>query len=827
MSNPESVMELAVSGMTCASCVSRVEKVLRKIDGVSDVSVNLADEHATFRGSRATLAIAVGAIEKAGYGVIQEHIELPITGMTCASCSARVEKALARVPGVLSAQVNLADERAVISSIGAMASTAVLIAAVEKAGYGVIPLADQADAEDAEAQARAAELAVRWRRLWVSIAATAPLFVLSMLKDFGFIAPIPLGSAVSMIAEHGSAHMHMVAANLDAWNWVFFALAIPVQSYAALDFYRHAWGALRARTANMDSLIVLGSSAAFWYSTVLLLSGGVGHLYYETAAMIITLILVGKLLESRARSQASTAVRTLIGLQPKTTRVLRAGEAIEVPTASIRRGDIIVVYPSERIAVDGTITMGTTTIDESMLTGESMPVTRTVEQRVIGASVNLTGQIQVRADAIGSDSVLAQMVRLVRQAQGSRAPVQQLVDAIAAVFVPVIIGIALVTFVGWWLAGVGLTQALMFAVAVLVIACPCALGLATPTAIMVASGVGARHGILVKGAAALERLAAVTILAFDKTGTLTVGRPVVTTVLPDDAHDAILTIAGAVAQGSTHPLSQSIVRAAKAANLTVPSAAERTDQAGLGARGSVNGQQVVIGNQAAMETDGIALGAWEAPCIALADAGQSTVIVAQAGSIIGVIGLRDEARPEAVDVIAQLQQRGIRSVMISGDTVATARHIAGTLGINQVVAGVVPAQKVATINDLQREGVVAMVGDGINDAPALAAAHVGIAMGSGTDVAIETADVILMRPDLRLLVTALALGKQTISTIRWNLFWAFGYNVVGIPIAAGLLYPAWGIQLSPMVAAAAMACSSVFVVTNSLRIARVRGIEHE
>ena len=427
MSNPESMMDLAVTGMTCASCVMRVEKTLRKIDGVTDVRVTLADEHASFRAPRSSVGIAVAAIERAGYGVIQDTIELPVTGMTCASCSARVEKALAKVPGVLSAQVNLADEHAVVSAISTMVTRATLVAAVQHAGYGVIDTADQVDGHDAEAQARAQELAVRWRRLWVAIVATVPLFVLSMSKDFGLIAPLPIGSAVAMVAEYGIAHMHMVPASQDAWNWLFLVLAIPVQSYAAVDFYRHAWGALRARTANMDSLIVLGSSAAFWYSTVLMVAGGVGHVYYEIAAMIITLILVGKLLESRARSQASTAVRTLIGLQPKTTRILRVGEAVEVPTASIRRGDIIVVAPSERIAVDGTITLGSTTIDESMLTGESMPVSKTVGHRVIGASVNLTGQIQVRADAVGSDSVLAQMVRLVRQAQGSRAPVQNLV----------------------------------------------------------------------------------------------------------------------------------------------------------------------------------------------------------------------------------------------------------------------------------------------------------------------------------------------------------------------------------------------------------------
>ncbi|RLT33881.1 MAG: Cu(2+)-exporting ATPase [Chloroflexi bacterium] len=825
MSNPESQMDLAVTGMTCASCVLRVEKTLRKIDGVTDVRVTLADEHASFRAPRSSVGAAVAAIERAGYGVIQDTIELPVTGMTCASCSARVEKALAKVPGVLSAQVNLADEHAVVSAISTMVTRATLVAAVQQAGYGVIDTADHGDAEDAEAQARAQELAVRWRHLWVAVIATVPLFVLSMSKDFGLIAPLPIGSAVAMVAEYGIAHMHMVPASQDAWNWLFLVLAIPVQSYAAVDFYRHAWGALRARTANMDSLIVLGSSAAFWYSTVLMVAGGAGHVYYETAAMIITLILVGKLLESRARSQASTAVRTLIGLQPKTTRILRVGEAVEVPTASIRRGDIIVVAPSERIAVDGTITLGSTTIDESMLTGESMPVTKTVGQRVIGASVNLTGQIQVRADAVGSDSVLAQMVRLVRQAQGSRAPVQNLVDAIAAVFVPIIIGIAVVTFVGWWLAGAGLTQALMYAVAILVIACPCALGLATPTAIMVASGVGARRGILVKGAAALERLSQVTIMAFDKTGTLTVGAPQVVSVLPADQRALVLTVGGSIAQGSTHPLSQAMVAAARTEGLTLPRATDRIDQAGLGAHGLVDGANVIIGNRAAMDAAQIDCSAWDSILAELAQSGQSIVLVARAEQIIGVVGLRDAARPEAAAVVSALRRQNIRSVMISGDSVVTAQHVAATLGIEQVFAGVMPAQKVDTVVTLQRDGVVAMVGDGINDAPALARADVGIAMGSGTDVAIDTADVILMRSDLHVLMTALALGRRTMQTIKWNLFWAFGYNVIGIPIAAGLLYPWWGIQLSPIVAAAAMACSSVFVVTNSLRIARARGLK--
>lgn len=822
MTTTQTDIELAVTGMTCASCVMRVEKVLRKLDGIDAVTVTLADEHASFRADRSMIPVAVAAIEKAGYGVIQDQYELPITGMTCASCSARVEKALAKVPGVVSAQVNLADERAVVTTVGSSATIGVLTAAVEKAGYGVVAVDTHGDAADAEQRARDHELAVRRRRLWVASIATVPLFVLSMSKDFGLLPAWPIGAAVAQIADMGAEHMHMLPANQDGWNWLFFALTIPVQFYAAADFYRHAWGALRAYTANMDTLIVLGSSAAFWYSTVLLLTNGIGHLYYETAAVIVTLILVGKLLESRARSQASIAVRTLIGLQPKTTRILRVGEAIEVPTSAVRRGDIVVVNASERIPVDGTITLGATTIDESMLTGESMPVSRGVGQRVIGASVNLTGQIQLRADTIGSDSVLAQMVRLVRQAQGSRAPVQNLVDQISAVFVPVIIGVALLTFGGWWLAGVGLTSALMFGVAVLVIACPCALGLATPTAIMVGSGVGAKRGILVKGAAALERLAAVTVVAFDKTGTLTIGQPTVQSVVPADAAAVTLATAAAIAQGSTHPLSQAIMRAAQAQRLAVAPATERVDTAGSGASGLVAGDRVVIGNQAALLAAGVAIDDWQPAVADLAATGQSVVWVARAGQVVGVIGLRDTARPEAAAVVARLHADGLRTAMISGDTVATAAQMAHQVGIDTVVAGVVPAQKVDTVADLQKSGVVAMVGDGINDAPALARADVGIAMGSGTDVAIETADVILMRPDLGLLPTALALGRVTMSTIKWNLFWAFGYNVVGIPIAAGVLYPWWGIQLSPMIAAAAMACSSVFVVTNSLRIARAR-----
>ena len=823
MTTNDTMREFAVTGMTCASCVMRVEKALRKVDGISDATVNLADEHAVLHATPNALIAAVAAVEKAGYGVIREQLELPITGMTCASCSARVEKALRKQPGVLSATVNLADERATIDFLPLVMTQPLLIAAVEKAGYGVIITENSADANDSEADARALELNQRWQRLLVAMVFAVPLFVISMAKDFGFISPWPIASAVAMVASNGIAHMHMVPARLDAYNWFFLVLALPVQIYAASDFYRHAWGALRNRTANMDTLIVLGSSAAFWYSTILLIGGGVGHVYYETAATIIALILVGKYLETRARSQASSAVRTLIGLQPKTTRVLRAGVVSEVPTAQVRRGEIVIVKPGERIPVDGVLVSGNTTVDESMLTGESLPVGRSFGERVIGASINLTAEIQIRAEAIGSDSVLAQLVRLVRQAQGSRAPVQQLVDQISAIFVPVIIVLAMLTFGVWWLVmGVPLTQALMFGVAVLVIACPCALGLATPTAIMVASGVGANHGVLIKGAAALERLAQVRIVAFDKTGTLTEGRPRVQEIVALGDENTLLALAAAVAAGSTHPLSQAIGVAASARKLAIPVASNRHDLAGRGADAQIADQYVVIGNLTAMQEFGVDVAPLHDAITRLQATGQSIVVVAVAGQCQGVIGLRDQLRPEAPAVVAQLQASGVRTVMISGDNQTTATRIAADVGITEVVANVLPAAKVDAVVALQTQGVVAMVGDGINDAPALARADVGIAMGSGTDVAIETADAIVMRNDLTLVALALRLGQATLATIRWNLFWAFGYNVIGIPLAAGVLYPWWGIQLSPIVAAGAMACSSVFVVTNSLRLRRFR-----
>lgn len=821
MTTDEQTVEFGVTGMTCASCVVRVEKVLRKVEGVTTARVNLADEHAELAIAPQALPQAIAAVERAGYGVIREHVELPITGMTCASCSARVEKALRRVPGVLQASVNLADERAEVEFLPMVVDTARLVAAVERAGYGVIAVPADTDAADSEAQARDAELAVRRRRLIWAMVFALPLFVISMSKDFGLIAPWPIGSAVDMVAEYGMDHMHAMPAQTDLWNWFFLILAIPVQSYAALDFYRHAWGALRARTANMDTLIVLGSSAAFWYSTWVLFTGRSGHVYYETAATIVALILVGKYLESRARSQASQAVRALVGLQPKTTRLLRGGEAVEVPTNQVRRGEIAIVRPGERIPVDGMIVLGDTTVDESMLTGESMPVQRGVDTRVIGASINMTGEIHVRTDAVGRESVLAQMVQLVRQAQNSRAPVQQLVDQISAVFVPVIIVIALVTFGMWWLVGAqSMTTALMFAVAVLVIACPCALGLATPTAIMVGSGTGAQHGVLIKGASALERLARVQIVAFDKTGTLTQGAPQVQAVAPATQTDELLGWAAAVARSSTHPLSQAIVMAAKAAGVPARNTTDSQDLVGRGAQAQVDGVTVRIGNAQAMHEVDIDITTWADDVAVLQEQGLSLVYVAVAGTVIGVLGLSDALRAEAVAAIAQLHAVGIRTVMISGDNQATADRIGRDAGIDEVIANVLPAQKVDAVTNLQRQGVVAMVGDGINDAPALAKADVGIAMGSGTDVAMETADVIVMRSDLHCIPLALRLGQATLRTIRWNLFWAFGYNVIGIPIAAGILYPWWGIQLSPIIAAGAMAFSSIFVVTNSLRLRR-------
>lgn len=853
-------INFSVMGMTCASCSTRVEKALKKVPGVHEVSVSLASEQAvvSFDPAQGDPRQLLTAVEHAGYGVITEHIDFAVTGMTCASCSARVEKALKKVPGVLAATINLASEQAVVSYAPAATGWNELRAAIERAGYGVIdPVSTEATgAEDREAAARAAEVERKRRKLIVAIGFSLPLFLLSMARDFLLIPPLIAPWLADRLAgTTGTAGGMGHPAYADLLNWLFLLLATPVQFYSGSDFYVHAWKALRARTANMDTLIVLGSSAAYLFSIGMMAAGLVGHVYFETAAMIITLILVGKFLEARARSHTSAAIKTLMGLQPKTARVRRDGIERDMPIEQVRVDDIVLVRPGEKVPVDGVVVSGQSSIDESMVTGESMPVAKDVGAPVIGATVNTTGSFAFRATRVGKQTALAQIIRLVQEAQGSRAPVQRLVDTVAAIFVPIVLIIALLTFVGWFfLGGVGFTTALIFTVAVLVIACPCALGLATPTAIMVGTGAGAEQGILIKNAASLERANAVQTVVLDKTGTLTEGRPVVTDVLlcqgeqaatgtselaaaainapaggsgqapaavASLAADDILRLAASAERGSEHPLGAAIVHAAQQNGIELAQPQAFAAIAGHGITAQVEGHAVLLGTLRLMRDHAIALHDAEALVERLQAAGKTTMVVAVDGAAQGVIAVADTVRPTSHEAVAELHHLGLAVVMLTGDNQRTATAIAQQVGIDQdqVRAEVLPHEKVAEVRRIQEgKRVVAMVGDGINDAPALAQADIGVAIGTGTDVAMETADITLMRADLRSLPRAIALSKRTLTTIKWNLFWAMIYNIIGIPLAAGVLYPFLGWQLNPIFAAAAMAFSSVFVVTNSLRL---------
>ncbi|MEM7118700.1 MAG: heavy metal translocating P-type ATPase [Chloroflexota bacterium] len=813
-------LTLPVLGMTCANCVASVERNTKKVTGVTEANVNYASEKVTFSydpaavSEKEVVSGVMARVERAGFQIPTAALELPLLGMTCTNCANTIQRRLNKVEGVLDATVNYASEKAAVTFTPGVATRADLVAAVRKAGFDVVEAADDEDAVDAEAAAREAEVQHQMRRFIVGVIFSLPLFLFSMARDFSLIG-------------HW-AHATWV-------NWLFLALATPVQFYVGWDYYVGAYKSLRNGSANMDVLVALGSSVAYGYSIAVLLaktfwgSDALGaHVYFETSAVIITLIVLGKLLEARAKGRTSEAIKKLIGLQPKTARVVRKGAEMDIPIAEVVRGDVVIVRPGEKVPVDGVVVNGRSTLDESMITGESLPVAKTVGDEVIGATINKQGLLQFEATKVGKETALAQIIRLVEQAQGSKAPIQRIVDQVSAYFVPMVVGLALIVFVVWLLSGAGFVPALLRLIAVLVIACPCAMGLATPTSIMVGVGKGAEQGILFKNSAALEQGEKLTAVVLDKTGTITKGEPAVTDFVvskqsPVDG-EQLLRLAASAERGSEHPLGEAIVREAEAQKLTLTNPLGFEGIAGHGIAAQVDGHDILLGNLRLMEQRKVGLNGLVPKATQLQQEAKTAMWLAVDGQASAVIGVADTIKEGSKTAVQSLHDQGLTVVMMTGDNQATAEAIASEVGIERVLAEVLPGDKAEYVKQLQEEGLrVAMVGDGINDAPALAQADVGIAIGTGTDVAMETADMTLMRGDLRSVPQAIRLSKATMRNIKQNLGWAFGYNLALIPIAAGVLAPfIWAPdflrELHPILAAGAMAFSSISVVTNALRL---------
>ena len=784
-------VSLPVEGMTCASCAGRIERVVNKLPGIEKASVNLATEKAdvTYLKGKTGNAEIVEAITKAGFQVPPTSYRLSITGMTCASCVGRVEKALAKVEGVVDAQVNLATEQASVQVTAGQASIADLIRAIEKTGFGADAVTED-DAQFVEDEKKAHRKA----RHDLLVVLGAVLLTLPFLVHMALM----FSSAAFTLAP-----------------LLQLALATPVQFVAGARFYRPAWAALKAGTGNMDLLVVMGTSAAYWLSVYLVFAPAVGevpHLYFEAGAAVITFVLFGKWMEARAKRGATEAIRALMNLRPEKARVFSDGAEVDVPVALVASGDMVIIRPGERVAVDGVIEDGTSQIDESLITGESMPVDKFVGDTVTGGSINADGLLRVRATTVGSQSALARIISMIQSAQATKAPVQKMVDQIAAVFVPIVVVVAFLTFMGWHFFGeIGLSASIINAVAVLVIACPCALGLATPTAIMAGTGTAARYGILIKDAEALELAHKVTAVVLDKTGTLTEGKPTVSNLVAlDGDEDSLLNIAASAQQGSEHPLAVAVLERAKVTDLIKLDSF--TSLPGRGLQAKIDRRELVIGNRRLMTDQGIGQEAQ-----GFENEGMTVMWVATVApnkKLLGIIAVGDRVKENAASAVQGLKSQGIETVMLTGDNARTAAGVARDVGVDRVIAEVLPEDKAAEIKRLQENGqIVAMVGDGVNDAPALAAADVGIAMGTGTDVAMHTAGITLMRGDTMLIANSLAISRATHNKIRQNLFWAFIYNVIGIPLAAAGL-------LSPVIAGAAMALSSVSVVSNSLLLKR-------